>query len=113
MMYGEAVVYLNRTLAEQARFVRKQITQLPSKMRFVAAQFNALLDDELWLRSARHANAMAARLHEAVADAPGSSSTDHRPSTACSRRCRPTPSSRSAPGARSTTGTRRPTRSAG
>ena len=39
------------------------MTQLPSKMRFVAAQFLALLEDDLWLRSAGHANAMAAALH--------------------------------------------------
>ena len=38
------------------------ITQLPSKMRFVAAQFNALLDGDLWLRNARHSNEMAALL---------------------------------------------------
>jgi threonine aldolase len=79
MMYGEAVVYLNRRLAERARFVRKQVTQLPSKMRFVAAQFNALLADDLWLRSATHANDMAARLYDAVADVPGVV-LDERPS---------------------------------
>jgi hypothetical protein len=43
-------------------FVRKQQMQLASKMRYLAAQFNALLDDDLWLRNARHANAMARRL---------------------------------------------------
>ena len=47
------------------------MTQLPSKMRFVAAQFLALLDDDLWLRSAAHANAMATELHRAVAPLPG------------------------------------------
>ena len=64
---GEAVVYLRPELAERARYVRKMITQLPSKMRFVAAQFNALLDAELWLRNARHSNEMAALLYDAVA----------------------------------------------
>ena len=63
---GEAVVFLDPDLATRARFVRKTITQLPSKMRFVAAQFNALLDGELWLRNARHSNEMAARLYDAV-----------------------------------------------
>ena len=43
------------------------ITQLPSKMRFVAAQFNALLDDDLWLRNARHSNELAVLLYDAVA----------------------------------------------
>jgi threonine aldolase len=66
MMYGEAVVYLDPELARSARFVRKQVTQLPSKMRFVAAQFTALLRDGLWLRNAAHANDMATRLYELV-----------------------------------------------
>jgi len=45
--------------------------QLSSKMRFLAAQFIALLDDDLWLRNARHANAMAARLAAGLAGLPG------------------------------------------
>lgn len=67
MMYGEAVVYLDPDLAPAAAYVRKQLTQLPSKVRYIAAQFEALLTDDLWLRNASHANAMAARLHAAVA----------------------------------------------
>ena len=47
-------------------FTRKQLGQLASKMRFISAQFEALLADDLWLRSARHANEMAARLAAAV-----------------------------------------------
>jgi threonine aldolase len=68
---GEAVVFLRPELARRATYIRKQVTQLPSKMRFVAAQFLALLDGDLWLRSAGHANAMAAGLHRAVAGVPG------------------------------------------
>lgn len=64
MMYGEAVVLFDPALAADFRFVRKQCAQLPSKMRFVAAQFAALLEDDLWLRTAAHANRMA-RLLEA------------------------------------------------
>jgi threonine aldolase len=45
--------------------------QLPSKMRFIAAQFHALFTDDLWLRGARHANAMARRLADRVRDIPG------------------------------------------
>jgi threonine aldolase len=45
--------------------------QLSSKMRFVSAQFIALLEGDLWLRNARHSNAMAARLHEAIQGLPG------------------------------------------
>jgi threonine aldolase len=71
MIYGEAVVYLNPSLARFAPFVRKQVTQLPSKMRFIAAQLTALLDDDLWIRNAQHANAMSHLLHEQVCDIPG------------------------------------------
>ena len=71
MMYGEAVVFLDPALAENAQFIRKQATQLPSKMRFVAAQFEALLTDDLWLRNAAHANAMAGRLADTVRAIPG------------------------------------------
>ena len=60
LLGGEAVVFLDPSSPSRARYLRKTITQLPSKMRFVAAQFNALLDDELWLRNARHSNEMAA-----------------------------------------------------
>lgn len=71
MMYGEAVVFLDRTLGRDVRFVRKQAGQLPSKMRYVAAQFEALLADDLWLANARVANEMAARLASSVAAVPG------------------------------------------
>ena len=71
LMYGEAVVFLDPSLAANARYVRKQATQLPSKTRYVAAQFEALLTDDLWLRNAEQANAMAARLADRVRDVPG------------------------------------------
>lgn len=61
-MYGEAVVFLEPSLAAQARFLRKQNAQLPSKMRYISAQFAALLQDDLWLDNARTANSMASRL---------------------------------------------------
>ena len=68
---AEAVVVALPGGAEYLRFARKQAMQLVSKMRFVSAQFQALLADGLWLRNAGHANAMAARLHDAVRDVPG------------------------------------------
>lgn len=68
MLGGEAVVFLEPSLADRARYVRKTITQLPSKMRYLAAQFNALLTDDLWLRNARHSNEMAALLYDSVVD---------------------------------------------
>jgi threonine aldolase len=70
-MYGETVVFLRPELAQRAAFVRKQAGQLSSKSRFIAAQLLALLDDDLWLRNARHANAMAVDLAEAVERIPG------------------------------------------
>jgi threonine aldolase len=68
---AEAVVVLRPELAASMPYVRKQSMQLASKMRFVSAQLVALLDDDLWLRNAQHANAMAARLAAAVEGAPG------------------------------------------
>jgi threonine aldolase len=71
LLGAEAVVLLNPALAQDFLYVRKQSMQLASKMRFLAAQFDALISDELWLRSARHANTMAARLADAVSGVPG------------------------------------------
>ncbi len=71
LAYGEAVVFLHRESAQRAKYVRKQINQLSSKMRFVAAQFNALLEDDLWLQLAAHANQMSQKLYEASRDIPG------------------------------------------
>lgn len=59
MMYGEAVVFPRPGLARDFKFTRKQGAQLASKMRFIAAQFDALLDEDLWLENAAHANHMA------------------------------------------------------
>lgn len=59
LMMGEAVVFANQKLATDFPYVQKQGLQLASKMRFIAAQFCALLADDLWLRNAQHANRMA------------------------------------------------------
>jgi threonine aldolase len=66
LMGAEAVVFFNSQPGEAAAFYRKQAMQLCSKMRFVAAQFVALLSADLWRRNAAHANAMAAKLSKAV-----------------------------------------------
>ncbi len=68
---AEAVVVMREAYAVSAPFLRKQQMQLGSKMRFVAAQFTALLEDKLWLRSAQHANEMAKRLASGIAEIPG------------------------------------------
>jgi threonine aldolase len=67
----EAVIVMRPADAANAPYLRKQHMQLSSKMRFLAAQFNALLTEDLWLRNAGHANAMAARLAVGLANIPG------------------------------------------
>jgi len=59
MMYGEAVVFFDQKAGDDFKYIRKQGMHLPSKMRFIAAQFEALLSEDLWRRSATHANRMA------------------------------------------------------
>ncbi|WP_229898742.1 threonine aldolase family protein [Streptomyces hiroshimensis] len=66
MVFGECVVVLNPDAVRAMKHLRKMSMQLASKMRFVSVQFEALLSGDLWLRSASHANAMAARLAERV-----------------------------------------------
>ncbi|MBO0981635.1 low specificity L-threonine aldolase [Microbacterium sp. SD291] len=61
-MLGEAIVVLDPAASEGLKYLRKFNMQLSSKMRFVSAQLIALLEGDLWLRNARHANAMAQRL---------------------------------------------------
>lgn len=66
MMFGEAVVVFNKTLAEHIRYKQKQAMQLASKTRFIAAQYEVLLRDEYWRKPASHANAMAQKLREVL-----------------------------------------------
>jgi threonine aldolase len=69
MMFGEAILFPKHHPAVDALlYTRKQGMQLASKMRFVAAQFNALLHDDLWLKNAAHANAMARLLAARLRD---------------------------------------------
>ena len=73
---AEAVVVLRPELVAAMPYIRKQAMQLSSKMRFVSAQFVALLTDDLWKRNAVHANAMAARLAAGVEGVAGVQVTD-------------------------------------
>src|SRR4051794_28183573 len=66
LLAAEIVVIVNPSLPEALPYLRKQSMQLASKMRFVSAQLEALLTDELWRRAASHANAMARRLADGV-----------------------------------------------
>ncbi|CNF97164.1 threonine aldolase [Mycobacterium tuberculosis] len=71
LLLGEAVVVLNPDAVRGVDYLRKSSMQLASKMRYVSAQLVALLDGDLWLRNASHANGMAARLESAARAVPG------------------------------------------
>jgi threonine aldolase len=75
LMFGEAVVIFDRELARDFMYVRKQGMQLHSKMRFISAQFEALLTNDLWKKNATHTNRMAQSLGRALKDIPGISIT--------------------------------------
>lgn len=66
IMVGEVLLIFNPQLSKNAAFIRKQTGQLFSKMRFIAAQFLALLENDLWLTMARHSNKMASLLGEEI-----------------------------------------------
>jgi threonine aldolase len=70
-MGAEALIVMRPSLSADAPYLRKQMLQLTSKLRFVAAQFNALLHDDLWRANATHANAMARHLAEGAEAVPG------------------------------------------
>lgn len=66
MMMGEAVLFFNPELSQHTKYIRKQNMQLFSKMRFVGAQFLAYFKDDLWKKSATHANKMARLLESEI-----------------------------------------------
>jgi threonine aldolase len=68
---AEAIIVFNDALIAQLPYLRKRAGHLLSKMRFLAAQMEAYLHEDLWLANARHANAMARRLAEGLACIPG------------------------------------------
>lgn len=68
LMMGEMVVFLNPKLAENFKFIRKQFGQLPSKSRFIAAQFLAYLENNLWAKIAENSCALASKLAEKLQD---------------------------------------------
>jgi threonine aldolase len=70
LLFGEALVSFDPRLSKNTIFIRKQAMQLASKMRFIAAQFSALLTDDLWLENASHANRMAQLLAAQIKDIP-------------------------------------------
>jgi threonine aldolase len=70
MMFGEAVIIFTKELANYFYYIRKQGMQLHSKMRFISAQFEALLTNDLWRRNAEHANHMAKKLERGLRQIP-------------------------------------------
>ncbi len=64
LMMGEAILVLNPKLADDLKYIRKQAGQLPSKTRFIAAQFSRYLTDNLFLQIANHSCAMAEQLYQ-------------------------------------------------
>lgn len=74
LMMGEAILVLNPELAQiskqKLKYIRKQCGQLPSKTRFISAQFTRYLQDDLYLRIAQHSCEMAKRLHQQLSEIP-------------------------------------------
>jgi len=70
MMFGEAVLVFNSELAKYFLYYRKQGMQLHSKMRFISAQFEALLSNDLWKRNALHSNRMAKKIEQGLQTIP-------------------------------------------
>lgn len=70
MLMGEAVIAFRPELQQYLKFYRKQSAQLCSKMRYLSCQFSAYFRDDLWLKNATHANAMAECLKEKIQTIP-------------------------------------------
>jgi threonine aldolase len=68
---GDIVVFFDKQLANEFDYRCKQAGQLASKMRFMSAPWLGLLDDDVWLKNARHANARAEQLYQGIKDVPG------------------------------------------
>lgn len=75
MLMGEVVLFFGDARNDAAPYMRKQATQLASKLRYVGAQFEAMLDGGLWLELAAHANAMARKTADGANAIPGVSVT--------------------------------------
>ena len=69
-MGAEAVVFFNKRFNRDFLYLRKQGMQLASKMRFISAQFEALLSNNLWRKNAEHANRMACLLRDEISKIP-------------------------------------------
>ncbi len=70
MLFGESVIFFNPELAVDFKYLRKQSMQLVSKMRFISAQFDSYLNDDIGKTNALHANKMASLLLEKLKNIP-------------------------------------------
>ena len=70
MMFGEAVVFFNKMFSIDFKYIRKQGMQLHSKMRFISAQFEAMLSNDLWLCNAQRSNDLAQILAKEIIKIP-------------------------------------------
>ncbi|MBN1116809.1 MAG: low specificity L-threonine aldolase [Bacteroidales bacterium] len=70
LMSAESVIFFRKELTLSFKYIRKQAMQLASKMRYMAAQFDAYFENDLWKKNASHANKMAGLLYEKVKDIP-------------------------------------------
>jgi len=82
LMMGEAVLFLNPDLAKNFKYIRKQSAQLPSKTRFLAAQFETYLSHGLWKEISGHSCEMAEQLYQGLKSVPGFEITASRQSNA-------------------------------
>jgi threonine aldolase len=64
------VVFFNTKFGRDFLYLRKQGMQLASKMRFISAQLDALLSNDLWRKNAQHANRMAGLLQKEISKIP-------------------------------------------
>ncbi|MEA3360080.1 MAG: low specificity L-threonine aldolase [Thermodesulfobacteriota bacterium] len=70
MMFGEAVIFFNKTFSIDFKYIRKQGMQLHSKMRFISAQFEAMLTNDLWLLNAQRSNSLVQVLAKEISQLP-------------------------------------------
>jgi threonine aldolase len=68
---GETVIFFNKELAQDFAYRCKQGGQLASKMRFLAAPWKGLLEGDIWLKNAAHANRCASLLAKELGAVPG------------------------------------------
>ena len=67
---AEAIIFFKKDLVGNIAFLMKRAGHLLSKMRFVSAQLDAYISDDVWLRNARHANKMGKKLSEGLNEHP-------------------------------------------